>query len=135
MVAFNKFYPFVALLHNGGYTLSSDTIKVMLSNTAPTTSNAVKSDITEISAGNGYAAGGTALSGVTSTQTGGTYTLNSANLTVVTATGAVGPFRYPVLYDATTNNLLGYYDNGSSITLVNTETFTLTFSGGIFTCV
>ena len=136
MAAFNKFNAYVADVHNKVHNLGSDTIKVMLTNTAPSASNAVKTDITEISAGNGYSAGGAALSGVTSTQTGGTYTLNASNLTVVTASGAVGPFRYAVLYNSTaaSGNLIGWYDYGSSVSLANTETFTVTFSGGIFTC-
>ena len=136
MAAFNKFNAYVADVHNKVHNLGSDTIKIMLSNTAPSASNAVKTDITEISAGNGYSAGGTALSGVSSSQTSGTYTFNASNLTVVTATGAVGPFRYAVVYNSTaaSGNLIGWYDYGSSISLANTETFTVTFSGGIFTC-
>ena len=136
MAAFNKFNAYVADVHNKVHNLGSDTIKVMLTNTAPSAANAVKTDITEISAGNGYSAGGTALSGVTSTQTGGTYTFNASNITVVTASGAVGPFRYAVIYNSTaaSGNLIGWYDYGSPITLANTETFTVTFSGGIFTC-
>ena len=136
MAAFNKFNAYVADVHNKVHNLGSDTIKVMLTNTAPSAANAVKTDITEISAGNGYSAGGTALSGVTSTQTGGTYTFSASNITVVTATGSVGPFRYAVIYNSTaaSGNLIGWYDYGSPITLANTETFTVTFSGGIFTC-
>jgi hypothetical protein len=136
MAAFQKFNAFVADIHNKIHALNSDTIKVMLTNTAPVATNAVKTDISEISAGNGYSAGGTALSGVSSSQTSGTYTFNASNITVVTATGSVGPFRYAVIYNSTaaSGNLIGWYDYGSSITLANTETFTITFSGGIFTC-
>ena len=56
MASFNKFNPFVEALAEKVHNLGSDTLKVMLSNTAPSASNAVKADITEISAGNGYTA-------------------------------------------------------------------------------
>ena len=136
MAAFNKFNAFVADIHNGVHNLGSHTLKIMLSNTAPVATNAVKADISEISAGNGYTAGGTALSGVTSTQTGGTYNLKASNLTVVVATGAVGPFRYAVLYNATAAGgpLIGYWDYGASIALANTEFWPVTFDAvnGLF---
>jgi hypothetical protein len=118
------------------HNLGSDTLKIMLSNVAPVATNAIKSDITEISAGNGYSAGGTAVTITSSTQSSGTYNLKASNLTVVTASGNVGPFRYVVLYNSTpvNGNLIGWYDYGSSITLANTETFTVSFdaTNGIF---
>jgi hypothetical protein len=49
--------------------------------------------------------------------------------TVFTASGgAIGPFRYVILYNSTATNLLiGSYDYGSNVTLNNTETFTVDF--------
>jgi hypothetical protein len=134
-IAFNKFNAYVADVHNKVHNLGSDTLKLMLSNTAPVATNAVKTDITEISAGNGYSAGGPTVTVTGSTQTGGTYTL-AASATVITATGAIGPFRYCVLYNSTaaSGNLIGWYDYGSAITMQNTDTFTVTYSSGIFTC-
>jgi hypothetical protein len=78
MAAFNKFNIFVADVANGKHNLGSDSLKILLTNTAPTSSNAVKADITEISAGNGYSAGGVAVTGITSSQTSGTYKLVSS---------------------------------------------------------
>ena len=60
MASFQKFNSFVEALAEKSHNLGSDTLKVMLVNTAPTSSNSVKADLTEISAGNGYTAGGTA---------------------------------------------------------------------------
>ena len=130
MAAYNKFNAFVADLANKVHNLGSDTLKVMLTNTAPVATNAVKSDITEISAGNGYSAGGGAVTSVTSSQTGGTEKLVGTG-PVFTATGAVGPFRYAVLYNSTaaSGNLIGWWDYGSSISLANGETFTVSLDG------
>jgi hypothetical protein len=127
MASFNKFQPFVADVANKVHNLGSDTLKILLTNSAPSAANAVKADITEISAGNGYSAGGVAVTGVTSTQTSGTYKLVSSADPVITASGAVGPFRYAVLYNSTaaSGNLIGWWDYGSSISLANTDTFTI----------
>lgn len=137
MASFNKFDVFVENLAEGVHDLGADTLKMMLSNSAPTATNAVKADLTEISSGNGYASGGATLAGVTSGQTSGVYTLD-ANDVVFTATGAIGPFRYAALYNDTPTSpadpLIGWWDYGSSISLINGETFTVQFdAAGILT--
>lgn len=136
MASFNKFNAFVENLAEKVFNLGSDTLKVMLTNTAPVAANSVKSDLTEISAGNGYTAGGTAASISSSAQTSGTYKLVLADV-VFTATGAIGPFRYAVLYDdtAASDQLIGWWDYGSSITITSGETFTVDFnaSTGVMT--
>jgi len=115
----------------------SDTWKVALSNTAPNVAtNATLSDATEISAGNGYTAGGNAASVSSSAQSGGTYKLVLNSPATWTATGgSIGPLRYAILYDSTTDNLIGYWDYGSSITLNAGDTFTVNLDGtnGVFT--
>jgi hypothetical protein len=58
MASFNKFQPFVENLAEKVFNLGSDTLKVLLTNSAPSAANGVKTDLTEISAGNGYTAGG-----------------------------------------------------------------------------
>ena len=127
MASYNKFNAFVADVANKVHNLGADTLKILLSNTAPVATNAVKSDIAEISAGNGYAAGGLAVTGVTSSQSSGIYKLVSSGDPVLTATGSVGPFRYAVLYNATaaSGNLIGWWDYGSAVTLASGETFTV----------
>ena len=57
----SKFNQFVQDVHNGVHNLGSHSLKIMLTNTAPAAGNAVKADITEIAAGNGYTAGGPAF--------------------------------------------------------------------------
>jgi hypothetical protein len=134
MAAFNKFNCFVEDLAEKVHNLGSDTLKVMLTNSAPVASNTVKANLTDISAGNGYTAGGTAVTVTASSQTSGTYSL-VGNDVVFTASGAVGPFRYAVLYNdtSTSDSLIGWWDYGSNLTLANTETFTVDFGSSILT--
>jgi hypothetical protein len=114
----------------------SDTWKVALTNRAPVVaSDNTLTDASEISAGNGYTAGGNAASTTSSSQTGGVYKLILASPSTWTASGgSIGPFRYAVLYDATTNNLIGYWDYGSAVTLGVGESFTVSLDGtnGVF---
>lgn len=109
----------------------------MLTNSAPVAANSVKGDLTEISAGNGYTAGGTAATTSSSAQTSGTYKLVLADVVFTASGGTIGPFRYAVLYNDTSasDSLIGWWDYGSSITLATTETFTVDFdaSAGVMT--
>jgi hypothetical protein len=127
MATATKFNQFVQDVAHKVHNLGSDTLKVMLTNTAPVATNSIKGDLTEISAGNGYTAGGTQATTSSSSQTSGTYKLVLADV-VFTATGAVGPFRYTTLYNDTPTSpadpLILFWDYGSSISLANTETFT-----------
>lgn len=128
---FNSFKEALAeKVHN----LGSDTLKFMLTNTAPSLANTVKTDITEIAAGFGYTAGGTAVTVTSSAQAGGTYSLVLGACTFTAAGGAMGPFRYIVLYNdtATNDELIGYVDYGTAYTLPDTQPFTLT-AGTFFT--
>jgi hypothetical protein len=127
MATYNKFNQFVGDLANGKHNFGSDTFKVLLTNTAPSASNAVKADITEISSGNGYSAGGVTLATTSDTDTSGTVKFVASADNTITATGAIGPFRYAVLYNDTQTSpakpLIAWWDYGSSITMANTETF------------
>lgn len=128
MAVFNKFFSFTEAVAEKVHNLGSDILRVALSNTAPSQSNAQLSQITQIANGNGYATGGAAASIASSSQTAGTYRLVLGDV-VFTATGSVGPFRYAVLYNdtATNDELIGWWDYGSSITLNSGETFTVDF--------
>jgi len=126
MASFSKFNCFVEDVAEKVHNLGSDTLKIMLTNSAPSASNTVKADITEISAGNGYSSGGMALTVTSSAQSSGTYKLVASDPSI-TASGAVGPFQYAVLYNSTpaAGNLIGYWDRGSALTLANGDTFTV----------
>lgn len=131
MASFNKFNAFVEHLAEKVHNLGSDTLKVALTNTAPSSANSTFSDITEISSGNGYTAGGTAATISSSSQTSGTYKLVLADVVFTASGGSIGPFRYAVLYNDTPTSpadpLIGYWDYGSSVTLADTESFTVDF--------
>lgn len=136
MASFVKYQNFVEDLGNKVHDLfgTNDTLKIALTNTAPNTAtHAVLADITEISAGNGYTAGGTDTQN-DGTESGGTLTVTGVDV-VFTASGAVGPFRYAVLYNDTpvspANPLIGYWDYGSSVTLASGETFTVDFGASL----
>lgn len=128
MATFTKLNKFPLNLGNKVFNLGSDTIKVALTNTIPTVSTANQlSDITEISYTN---LSSRTVTTTSFTQTSGTAKLILADL-VLTASGAVGPFQYVVLYDDTATNkeLIGFYDYGSALTLANGDTFTIDFDG------
>ena len=130
MAAFNKFNSFVEALAEKVHNLGSDTLKVMLTNTAPVATNTIKADITEITAGNGYTAGGNTASVTSSAQTSGTYKLVLGDPATWTATGgSIGPFQYAVLYNdtATNDELIGWWDYGSAVTLADGESFAVDF--------
>ena len=137
MASFNKFSSLVEALAEKSHNLGADTLKLMLTNSAPIASNTVKANLTEISAGNGYTAGGSTVTITTSAQTAGLYKLVGNDVTVTASGGSIGPFRYVVLYNdtATNDELIGWWDYGSSITLLAGETITIDLdaSNGILT--
>jgi len=132
MAAYNKFNSFVEALCEKVHNLATDTLKVALTNSAPVATNSVLADITEISYTN---LSSRTITTTSSSQTSGTYKLVLADL-VLTASGAVGPFRYVVIYNdtAASKELIAYADYGSSISLNTSETFTIDFddTNGLF---
>lgn len=141
MATFNKFQDFSEELVRGAQNFGSDTYKVALSNTAPVATNTAFANITEIAAGNGYTAGGTATT-ISISEVTGTTTVSGTQVVFTASGGSIGPFRYVVLYNDTATTpvnkpLVGWWDYASSITLADTETFTVKFSntspGAIFT--
>jgi len=128
MATYVKFQSFVEALAEGAHDLGGDQLQVALTNTAPSAStDTVLGDIVEIAYTNLSAQ---TITTSTSAQTAGTYKLVVDDL-VLTASGAVGPFQYVVVFnqDAATDELICYFDYGSSISLANGETFTCDFDG------
>ncbi len=139
MAAFNKFNQFVEDLAKKVHNLDTDALKVMLSNVAPVATNAVLADLTEIAAGNGYSAGGSAAAFVSGAQSSGTYKLVLSNVTFTASGGSIATFRYAVLYNSTPASplkpLIGYYDYGATISITNGNSFQVQFdaTNGVLT--
>lgn len=140
MAAFNKFNQFVVDVQSKVHNLAADSLKVLLTNVAPVATNAVKADLTEIAAGNGYTAGGNAAAFVSLNQTGGVAKLVLSDPATFTGSGgSIGPFRYAVLYNDTptapADPLIGWWDYGSAVTLGAGEQFVVDLDqvNGVFT--
>jgi hypothetical protein len=136
MATFNKVNDFVKnAVHN--MDLESDQIVIALSNTAPGSEasnptadgNGVVANVTQVAYTNLSSRNVTTTS---STQTGGTYKLVLADITLTSTGGTTGPFRYVYIYDDTVTTpadpLIGYYDYGSSLTLNDGDSLTVDFS-------
>ena len=137
MAAFNKFQSFVTAVAAGTHAacLNADTdvLRVYLSNDAPSASlDSVMADLAEISTGNGYTGAVDVQNAATTSA--GTITVAGTDV-VVTASGAVGPFQYAVLFNdtAASDPLIGWWDYGTPVTLANGETFTIDFGASLFT--
>lgn len=135
MASFNKFEGFVGYLGLGAVNLNTDTLKVYLTNAAPSASaDDVKTDLAEITAEHGYPSGGSDVQN-TYSEASGTGTLAGTDVVWTAAGGSFGPFRYVVLYDDThaSDILIGWWDYGSAITVNTGETFTVDFGASIAT--
>lgn len=139
MASFNKYQQFAEDLAGGVHDLigTQHTLKAMLSNTAPNAAtHAVRADATEISGGNGYTSGGVDIDNDGS-ESGGTATVTAVDKTFTASGGSIGPFRYVIIYNDTptspTDPLIGWYDYGSSITLLTGESLTIDFGASLLT--
>jgi len=138
-VTFTKFNTVGLYLGQAAFNFPSDTLKVMLTNVQPLATNALKADITEIAAGNGYVAGGNVASLVSWSQSGGVAKLVLNSPSIWTASGGtIASHRWAVLYDDTPTSplkpLLGYMDYTISSSEGIGETFEVDFdpTGGVF---
>lgn len=131
MATQNKFNQFTKDLVDGVHDFDAHTFKIMLTNVAPSASNATKSAITEIAAGNGYTAGGATVSMSTSTS-GGVAKITATDV-VFTATGNMAEFQWAVLYNDTPTSpadpLISWVEYPSKVNLTAGETFTIDFDG------
>ena len=127
MASYVKYYCSTEDLAEGVHNLGSDTFKLALTNTAPTLTHTLLSQIGEISAGAGYSAGGATVTVTSSSQSSGLYIAIATDATVTASGGDVGPFRYAVLHNETAVKLLGYWDIGSETTITDGNTWTADF--------
>lgn len=128
MATFNRVNTFTLNLGQGLHTFGSDQLVVALTAAAnpPVATNTVLTNLTQISYTNLSSRN---LTTTSFTQTGGLATLVLADL-VLTASGNVATFRYVAIYNDTAPNdeLIGWIDYASNISMVSGDTFTLDFT-------
>ena len=131
MATYNKFHCFVEDICEKKHNLGSDTLKVALTNSAPAATMTNLAGLTGAIAS--PALDSVTLTVSSSSQTSGTYKLVLADK-IMTASGAVGPFRYVIIYNDTAANdeLIAWYDYGSEVTLASGDTFKLDFGTELF---
>ena len=134
MAVFNKFDSFVEAVAEKVHNLGSDQLTIALTNTAPVAGNSLLANITEITYTNLSTRN---LTTTASSQTSGLYKLVVSDITLTSTGGSTGPFRYVVVYNSTAASgpLIGFFDYGSSITLLSGESLTVDFdqSNGLLT--
>jgi hypothetical protein len=132
MATYNKFNSFVEAIAEKVHNFQSDQIKIALTNSAPVAGNSLLSNITEISYTNLSSRNVTTVS---SGQSGGTQSVVVNDITLTSTGGSTGPFRYVVLYNDTASNdeLICWFDYGSSITLNDGESLQIDFGSSLFT--
>lgn len=134
MATYQKFQDYVEQVNRGVHLWQSHTFRSALTNTAPVATQTGFDSVTNHpppAAANGYTANGPTLDGVTLSETAGTALLVITDEVITATAGGIGPFRYVVIYNDTATSpadaLVCYFDYGSSITLLDTETFTEDF--------
>lgn len=139
MASYNKFQQFVENLCKGVHDFTSDgscSVTVALTNTIPVVTEALLSDIAEVSYTN---MSSRIITGITAEHTTGTVTLTATDLVLTSSGGTTGPFQWIVIYDddpaSPLNPLIAWWDYGSALTLQDGETLTLDFTTGIFSLV
>ena len=141
MATFIKFQSFVEALAEKVHKLDTDVLKVALTLNAPSATNTVLTNITQIAAGNGYVAGGSQATQPAppagSVQTGGVYKLTLNDVTFTATPSNMAAFQYVVLYNdtATNDELIGWYDYGAPLTITAGNSFTVDFdaTNGVLT--
>jgi hypothetical protein len=113
------------------FTAAGHVMKAMLVLTAPVAGNTIKSNLTDIAAGNGYTAGGEDIQN-TLAEAAGVATVTATKVVWTCVTAPMAAFRYPVVYNDTqatpVKPLVCFWDYGASLTLAVGETFSLKFN-------
>ena len=124
-------------LATGNIDFSSDTFKIILMDTGftfdiDTDHGYANVSADELSAGNGYTAGGNTLAGVSVTEddTNNYASVTWSNTSWTASGGNIGPTPGAIIYDdtvaaPTADVVIGYIDFGEEITQIDGGTFTI----------
>jgi hypothetical protein len=126
------YQPFYEELLQGTHDFDNDTFKCLFSNTTPDITHDLFADLTDITAENGYTAGGVTLDGVTVSRTAGVAKVSITDEVFTASGGTVGPFEHFIVYNssATDSPLVGYVTRTEgAVTLSDGESITLDFDG------
>jgi hypothetical protein len=138
MATYTKYLNFTEQLGKGTMDMSTDVIKIALTNTLPVNTDVTFSVSVPVPAAvNGYTTGGEDVGAVWSEETGGVATLTPGNTPIEfkATAGGIGPFQYVVCYDSNValDNLICWWPHTAEVTLADAETFTVTFPTVVFT--
>ena len=133
MATYNKFQDFSEQWTRGVHDWDLHVFKGALTDTAPVATQTTWNitDHPAPVAANGYTAGGTATT-ISISEVTGTTTVQGTQVVFTATAGGIGPFRYAILYNDSATSpadaAVAWWDNGSSITLNDTQTFTVKFN-------
>ncbi len=130
MVAFTMFEGFPGYLGLSQMNFQTDLIKVFLTNSAVSASaDDVFTDLTDLTTTGGYTATGEDTTN-TYAEVTGTGTITVVDVVWNATGGGFGPFQSVIAYNDThaSKILIGWWDNGSALTLVAGESFTVDFA-------
>jgi len=148
MVATVKIADFVEDIAEKVHNLGADTLQLALSNTLPasetsdptSTGNGILANVTEISYTNYTDSLGTprVLEGITSVESGDTYTLDANNVTITASGGAIADFRYVYIFNqsatAPVDALILLIDLETTVSLAAASSISINFNAsGILT--
>ncbi len=124
-----KYNTFIDELSKAGHNLATAVFKAALTNTAPNLLTDTVWNTTVApppAAANGYPAGGNTLTTSSAAAVAGVFKLVLADSVFTATAGGIGPFRYVIVYNSSAGNkVVASIDNGASVTLADTDTFTV----------
>ena len=107
----------------------ADTWKIALAASVNAADTTFTPGTTDLATGGGYTQGGNAAATSSATQSGGTYKLVLSSPAQWTASGGGFTFRYAILWNATTNQPVAYWDYGGSQAVAAGQTVDVVLDG------
>lgn len=121
-----KPFSFVDKITQAKINLVDSGYAVALSNTAPSLEDVSTIDqVTQIDELGGYQEGGEPVANVRNIGTDGVFILGGDGVEFNATSGAFPPFRYLVLYQVETGDVIGWYDYENQVTLTQGNFFRL----------